>query len=67
MRSQRMMRFTMKRRDLNRIARGTHSFWMPPSGARAGDIVLVDLTMFMTVSGGAEILDRLWNNLATRT
>ena len=28
--------------------------WMPPSGARAGDIVLVDLTMFTTLFGGGE-------------
>ena len=34
--------------------------WMPPSGARAGDIVLVDLTMFMTLSGGAESSRPLW-------
>jgi hypothetical protein len=40
--------------------------WMPPSGTRAGDIVLVDLTMFTTLFGGAESLDRFWNNLATR-
>jgi hypothetical protein len=41
--------------------------WMPASGARAGDIVLVDLTMFTTLFGGGESLDRFWNNLATRT
>jgi hypothetical protein len=40
---------------------------MPPSGTRAGDIVLVDLTMFTTLFGGAESLDRFWTNLATRT
>ena len=38
--------------------------WMPPSGTRAGDILLVDLTMFTTLFGGAESLDRFWNNLA---
>ncbi len=41
--------------------------WMPPSGRRAGDIVLADLTMFTTLFGGAESLDRFWTNLATRT
>jgi hypothetical protein len=41
--------------------------WMPPSGARAGDIVLVDLTIFTTLFGGTESLDRFWSNLATRT
>jgi hypothetical protein len=40
--------------------------WMPPSGARAGDIVLVDLTIFTTLFGGTESLDRFWSNLATR-
>jgi hypothetical protein len=41
--------------------------WMPPSGARAGDIVLVDPTMFTTLFGGGESLERFWNNLVTRT
>src|SRR5262249_55373741 len=41
--------------------------WMPPSGTRAGDIVLVDLTIFTTLFGGTESLDRFWTNLATRT
>jgi hypothetical protein len=41
--------------------------WMPPSGARAGDILLVDLTIFTTLFGGTESLDHFWNNLATRT
>jgi hypothetical protein len=40
--------------------------WMPPNGTRAGDIVLVDLTNFTTLFGGAESLDRFWSNLATR-
>jgi hypothetical protein len=40
--------------------------WMPPNGARAGDILLVDLTIFTTLFGGTESLDRFWNNLATR-
>ena len=28
--------------------------WMPPSGTRAGDILLVDLTIFTTLFGGTE-------------
>ena len=41
--------------------------WMPPAGARAGHIVLVDSTIFTTLFGGSESLDRFWYNLATRT
>ena len=41
--------------------------WMPPSGTRAGDILLADLTIFTTLFGGTDSLDRFWNNLATRT
>jgi hypothetical protein len=40
--------------------------WMPPSGKRGGDILIADLTMFTTLFGGAESLDRFWTNLATR-
>ena len=40
--------------------------WMPPSGTRAGDIVLVDLTNFTTLFGGGDSLDKFWMNLATR-
>jgi hypothetical protein len=40
--------------------------WMPPEGARAGDIVLVDSTIFTTLFGGSDSLDRFWFNLATR-
>jgi hypothetical protein len=38
--------------------------WMPPSGARAGHIVLVDSTNFTTLFGGTESLERFWRNLA---
>jgi hypothetical protein len=38
--------------------------WMPPSGRRAGDIVLVDSTNFTTLFGGTESLERFWRNLA---
>jgi len=40
--------------------------WMPPSGTRAGDILLADLTTFSTLFGGDESLARFWSNLATR-
>ncbi len=39
--------------------------WMPPSGERAGDIVLVDSTNFTTLFGGTDSLRNLWRNLAT--
>jgi hypothetical protein len=41
--------------------------WMPPSGPRAGDILLADSTIFTTLFGSSESLDRFWRNLATRT
>jgi hypothetical protein len=40
--------------------------WMPPSGARAGDIVLADSTIFTTLFGVDASLERLWRNLVTR-
>ena len=40
--------------------------WMPPSGTRAGDILLADLTIFTTLFGGDESLDRFWTNIPTR-
>jgi hypothetical protein len=39
--------------------------WMPPSGARGGDIVLVDSTNFTTLFGGTDSLKNFWHNLAT--
>jgi hypothetical protein len=39
--------------------------WMPPTGERAGDIVLVDSTNFTTLFGGTDSLKNLWHNLAT--
>ena len=42
-------------------------FVQSPALARAGDIVLVDLTIFTTLFGGNESLDHFWTNLATRT
>lgn len=38
--------------------------WMPPSGDRAGDIVLIDSTHFTTLFGGTDSLRNLWHNLA---
>jgi hypothetical protein len=40
--------------------------WMPPGRDRAGDILLADSTIFTTLFGGDENLDRFWKNLATR-
>jgi hypothetical protein len=39
--------------------------WMPPSGRRAGDVLLADSTIFSTLFGGDESLNRFWKNLAT--
>lgn len=39
--------------------------WMPPTGRRAGDIVLVDSTNFTTLFGGTDSLKNFWHNLAT--
>jgi hypothetical protein len=40
--------------------------WMPPEGARAGDILIADSTIFTTLFGGDQSLRRFWRNLATR-
>ena len=40
--------------------------WMPPSGARGGDIVLADSTLFTTLFGRDASLERFWENLVTR-
>ena len=39
--------------------------WMPPNKERAGDILLADSTIFTTLFGGDESLERFWKNLAT--
>jgi hypothetical protein len=39
--------------------------WMPPSGKRAGHVVMADSTIFSTLFGGDEGLQRFWKNLAT--
>lgn len=40
--------------------------WMPPVGDRGGDILFADSTIFTTLFGGDESLDRFWKNIATR-
>jgi hypothetical protein len=39
--------------------------WMPPGGGRAGDVLVADSTIFSTLFGGDESLDRFWKNVAT--
>ena len=39
--------------------------WMPPLNDRPGDILLADSTIFTTLFGGDESLERFWRNLAT--
>ena len=38
--------------------------WMPPSGSRAGDVLLADSTIFSTLFGGSESLTNFWRNIA---
>ena len=40
--------------------------WMPPRDGRAGDILLADSTIFTTLFGGDESLERFWKNIATK-
>jgi hypothetical protein len=40
--------------------------WMPAGNGRAGDILLADSTIFTTLFGGDEGLERFWKNLATK-
>ncbi|WP_395849279.1 hypothetical protein [Cystobacter fuscus] len=39
--------------------------WMPPSGNRGGDVLVADSTVFSTLFGHDESLERFWKNLAT--
>ncbi|HEY2753337.1 hypothetical protein [Phenylobacterium sp.] len=39
--------------------------WAPPRGDRAGDILVADSTIFSTLFGGDQSLERFWKNLAT--
>jgi hypothetical protein len=38
--------------------------WMPPVGARAGDILFADSTIFTTLFGGDKSLESFWRNIA---
>jgi hypothetical protein len=38
--------------------------WAPPRGERAGDVLVVDSTVFSTLFGGDDSLERFWKNLA---
>jgi hypothetical protein len=37
--------------------------WVPPSAGRGGDILLADSTIFTTLFGGTESLERFWSNM----
>jgi hypothetical protein len=39
--------------------------WMPPSGDRAGDVIMADSTIFSTLFGADESLRTFWGNLAS--
>jgi len=39
--------------------------WMPPGGGRAGDVLVVDSTVFSTLFGVDQSLEQFWRNLAT--
>jgi hypothetical protein len=39
--------------------------WLPPSGERAGDVLVADNTIFSTLFGFDESLERFWKNIAT--
>jgi hypothetical protein len=39
--------------------------WAPPKGDRAGDVIVADSTLFSTLFGGDESLERFWKNLVT--
>jgi len=38
--------------------------WLSPNGTRAGDVLVADSTIFSTLFGGTESLERFWKNLA---
>jgi hypothetical protein len=40
--------------------------WMPPSGERAGDVLLADSTIFSSLFGGDESLRSFWRNLVSQ-
>jgi hypothetical protein len=38
--------------------------WLPPSGDRAGDVLVADSTAFSSLSGVSDSLERFWRNIA---
>jgi hypothetical protein len=38
---------------------------MPPGGNRAGDVLVVDSTVFSTLFGVDQSLEQFWRNIAT--
>jgi hypothetical protein len=38
--------------------------WLPPGDGRAGDVLVADSTIFSTLFGADESLERFWKNLA---
>jgi hypothetical protein len=38
--------------------------WAPPQGERAGEVLVCDSTVFSTLFGGDESLERFWKNIA---
>jgi hypothetical protein len=38
--------------------------WLPPGQGRAGDVLVADSTIFSTLFGVDESLERFWKNLA---
>jgi len=38
--------------------------WMPPGDSRAGDVLVADSTVFSTLFGADESLERFWKNIA---
>jgi hypothetical protein len=39
--------------------------WAPPRGDRAGDVLVVDSTIFSSLFGAEASLERFWKNIAT--
>lgn len=39
--------------------------WAPPKGERSGDVLVCDSTVFSTLFGGDESLERFWKNIVT--
>jgi hypothetical protein len=39
--------------------------WAPPQGERAGEVLICDSTVFSTLFGADESLERFWKNIVT--